>query len=260
MKNNVVFTFHMGYTDVINSLPLIDHYLTEYNNVCLVSTPAHKEVIDFYIRDKPNVKVIYDSNPDDVVRSIASNNQWDVKSHGFHDGNRSDEYKGAFASIHSRDQYHFVRIFYEAYNIPYITRVDRFNLSRDYNIEDDTYQQFTRDNKSDYIIVHSDVGDRFIEDKIQKRSDINYVNINGKVANIFSYIRVLENAKELHLVDSVWACLCYLLDAKYRTFANKPIYLYPFSERSGGCIGIETKNNEIKILEPVKLDNWIIRR
>lgn len=260
MKDNVVFTFHMGYTDVINSLPLIDHYLTEYHNVCVVSTPNHKEVIDFYIRDKPNVEVVYDYNPDNAVRSIADNNQWDIKSHGFHDGNRSDEYRGAFASMHCRDQYHFVRLFYEVYNIPYITRVNNFNLTRDFNIEEDAYRQFTHDGITDYIIIHSDVGDRFIEDKFQKRSDMNYFNINGKVDNIFSCIKILENAKELHLVDSVWACLCYLLDAKYRTFANKPIYLYPFSARSGGCIGIETKNYEVEVLEPIKLDNWIIRR
>lgn len=260
MKNNVVFTFHMGYTDVINSLPLIDHYLTQYYNVCLVSTPNHKKVIDFYIRDKPNVEVVYDNNPDDAVRSIAESNQWDIKSHGFHDGNRSDEYRGAFANMHCRDQYHFVRLFYEAYNIPYITRVNSFNISRDFDIEENAYRQFTHDGISDYIIFHSDIGDRFIEDRFQKRSDINYFNVNGKADNIFSCIKILENAKELHLVDSVWACLCYLLDAKYRIFADKPIYLYPFSVRSGGCIGIETKHKDIEVLEPVKLDNWIIRR
>jgi hypothetical protein len=82
----------------------------------------------------------------------------------------------------------------------------------------------------------------------------NSVNLNGITNNIFSFIKVLENAKELHLIDSIWASFCYLLDAKYNLLKGKTIYLYPFLDRSGGCVA--TRND--KVLEPLHLDNWII--
>ena len=60
-------------------------------------------------------------------------------------------------------------------------------------------------------------------------------------------IKVLENAIEIHLLDSVWGALIYQLDAKYKLFQSKKIILYA------------KRGYNAMFLSPVKLDNWIIK-
>ena len=36
--------------------------------------------------------------------------------------------------------------------------------------------------------------------------------------DVFDYIKIIENAQEIHLLDSVWGTLIYQLDAKYNLF------------------------------------------
>ena len=62
----------------------------------------------------------------------------------------------------------------------------------------------------------------------------------------FDMIKVLENSIEIHLLDSVWGAFVYLLDAKYRLFKNKKIFLYA------------KRGYKSMFEEPVKLNNWII--
>jgi hypothetical protein len=81
----------------------------------------------------------------------------------------------------------------------------------------------------------------------------NYIHYCNYPTLIFSYIKILQNSKELHLVDSTWASMCYLLDAKYKMFKNKKIFLYPY-ERSGGLLKDKNQTN----LNPINLRNWII--
>ena len=72
------------------------------------------------------------------------------------------------------------------------------------------------------------------------------INLNG-ISNIFfDIIKILENAIEIHLLDSVWGAFIYQLDAKYKLFHNKKIFLY-------------AKRDYRKMFEePIKLENWII--
>ena len=42
----------------------------------------------------------------------------------------------------------------------------------------------------------------------------NCVELNQTSSAIFDYIKVLENAQELHLLDSSWVILVYLLQSK----------------------------------------------
>jgi hypothetical protein len=62
----------------------------------------------------------------------------------------------------------------------------------------------------------------------------------------FDYIKVLENAIEIYLLDSIWGAFIYQLDAKYKLFQNKKIFLY-------------AKRGYRKMFEePVRLENWTI--
>ena len=254
-----VFTVHMGYTDVINCLAFIDFYREEYDEVIIVSTPIHKNHIDFYIRNKKGVSSVYGNNTVDLVSRIAASEGMDNLSIGFDDITRTDRYRDSFRSAfyNTRKDEHFVKLFYDLYDIPYSVKVDYFNLDRDRSLEDKTYKDFINlIQYDDYVIYHSSQEDN-IKDTMKRYDNCSYVNVNGKIENVFSFIKVLEKAKELHLVDSVWAATTYLLDAKYSIFKDKKIYLYPYRNRSGGLV----KDISIESLQsPVNLPNWKIMK
>jgi hypothetical protein len=216
-------------------------------------------MLEFYFRDT-NVKVVY-SHVDDtdiLANRLVEIHGGDALFHGFHDRYRFDAYKNAFSSYYhargrsSEQDVHFVRIFYEAYGIPYISRVNGFCVSRDPELEHRVQTNFRDRYGSEYVLCHAGTGDRRVS--MPEFSQTKTVNLDGIADNPFEMLAVLENARELHLTDSLWASLCYLLDAKYRLFQNIPVFLYPFAERSGGCC----RNRDIMKLEPIDLPNWSI--
>lgn len=81
------------------------------------------------------------------------------------------------------------------------------------------------------------------------------INLNRITDNFFIYSEILQKSKEIHLVDSVWASVIYLLDCKYKLFENIPIFIYPFRSREGGLLNYDDKN-----IEPKHPDNWIIKK
>jgi hypothetical protein len=123
-----------------------------------------------------------------------------------------------------------------------MNRVKCFNVARDLELENITYNNFIQ-KYGDKYILHHEIND--IEKKYDVEYVVEYVNLNGISDIFFDYIKVLENAIEIHLLDSVWGALVYLLDAKYKLFSNKKIYIY--------C-----RRNYIEMfIKPVKLENWI---
>ena len=57
---------------------------------------------------------------------------------------------------------------------------------------------------------------------------------------------MFQNAQEIHLIDSVWACLFYQLDAKYNILNKKPVNVY--------CM----RGHAEMFLQPITLTNWNI--
>jgi len=248
--------FHQGWTDILNCLPLVNFYSCKYDIIDVIVREDAKTIFDFYIRDNKKINAHY--FPLETLNSLNSDdsyilNLFDVKNcdiifHGFPGCNRKDEYSNAF----NTDNAHFVRQFYDCYNIDYSNRVNLFEFKRDIALEDTTFKTFIEKNGTNYIVYH-DTAERKIQ--LPLLSNTKNINFNNITNNIFSTIKILENAKEIHVIDSVWATFCYLLDAKYSIFNNKNIFIYPFYNRSGGCL----RDNYTKKLEPVHPPNWVIK-
>ena len=69
---------------------------------------------------------------------------------------------------------------------------------------------------------------------------------NTKSDIFFDMICILQNAFEIHLIDSIWAAFIYLLDAKYKLFNDKQIYIYAL------------RGHHAMFTRPIKLLNWKI--
>ncbi len=235
-----IFYGHQGWTDIINCLALINYYSNIYDKIYIIMREDAHQLINYYIKNISNIQTIYlnknylDNN--NIIKYIEENKLYDCDYlfHGIHDVYRTDKYKNSFPKGY------FVNAFYLSYEIDYLVRINNFIFQRDYSIENNVYNNFIKKYSSDYILHHE------INELNNNFNNINYVNLNGISDIFFDYVKVLENAREIHLLDSVWGAIIYLLDSKYKLFSNIKIYLY--------C----KRGHSKMFTEPIKLDNWII--
>jgi chloramphenicol O-acetyltransferase len=246
MTNEYYLFTHQGWTDIFNCLPLINYYSSKYELIYFIVRDDAQEFVNFYIKNLANVKPIYCSKSKVIDSVDIKKYLKDVHNlytgkflfHGCHDIYRTDEFHKAF----NQDTYDFFEGFYVIYNIPYSVRIDFFNFERDKNIEEDRYINFINKYGEKYILHHE------IHDKTSYLVDnsIPYINLNNISQTFFDFIKIIENSVELHLIDSVWATLIYMIDAKYKLFSNKKIYVY--------C----KRSHHQMFLKPITLNNWIL--
>ena len=94
---------------------------------------------------------------------------------------------------------------------------------------------------TEYVLYHDTK-----EVEIPKKEDCTIIQLDHLSDIFFDCIKILEDAKEIHMIDSVWACFIYLIDCKYKLFHDKLIHVY--------C-----KRSYFEMFtSPIKLDHWII--
>ncbi len=236
---NAILYFHQGFTDIVNCLSLITFYnKQQYSMLHVVIRHDFVDMVKFYIRHLPNVQLIL-IEKDTPIMNIINIYQYDnILFTGVYDIFRIDQYKGVYGTRTETGS--FVDSFYTLYNVDPRQRVDSFELVRDYDLEDIKYKQVVGTLKDDYVLYHDTkevpiISKKHIYIQLDRISDI-----------FFDCIKILENAKEIHVIDSVWACFIYLIDCKYKLFHNKSIYVY--CKRSYCDM----------FISPMKLDHWII--
>ena len=127
-----------------------------------------------------------------------------------------------------------------------IREVSMFEFDRDLNLEESTYSKFVEEHGNDYVLYHG-LNDGVISSIKDKHPTSKFVDLDKTTNTFFDYIKILENSKEIHLLDSVWGAFVYQIDAKYGLFKNIPI--------TSHCLrGFTTM-----FTEPIKLNNWIIK-
>ena len=251
MQNGILY-FHQGWTDIINCLSLINYYCNLYNKIYLIIREDSKEIVDFYSKSINNIEILYidkyildNSNITNYIQNQynINTNELECLFHGHLDIYRNNIYKNIFYLKFNPGQKCFVKCFYELYDISYNERVNSFNFERNFEIEEVKYKEFINKYGENYILHHE-------IDEVNKKIDMNnnsIINLNG-ISNIFfDMIKVLENAKEIHLLDSVWGALIYLIDAKYNLFKNRNIQIYLYPKRGYNKM----------FREPLLLENWI---
>jgi hypothetical protein len=267
MKKGLLF-YQQGWTDIMNQLALIDYYLTKYDHITTILRPDAKTIYEYYLRDKKNITKIYDSithtsNVHPSFYEQFNKNEYDYLLHGKLDNNRYDQYKNRFMSDGIPSPDHFGKRFYTCYDIELETKINYLEFTRDLDLENRIYDEFIDKCGSEYALYHdNEKNDSDIS--FNKLDNITYINVNGITNNIFSMIKVLMYAKEIHVVDSFWASFCYVVDAKYNLLKDVDIFLYPFNKLSrwGGLIKDTSFKNkfedDLNNAMPIKLNNWKI--
>jgi hypothetical protein len=234
--------FHQGWTDIFNCLALVTYYSKKYQDLTLIIREDALPIAQFYLRESPvKIKAVSKIIMDNCPSGVMPNKKTSIKLyHGDWDQYREDIYKGAF---HKSNNF-FVKKFYESYGISYNVRVNQFELRRDMIQENAIYDEFIKRNGEKYILVHQDTDRELLIPLGNYEGKV--FNLNGASRVFFDWIKVLENAQEIHLIDSVWGAFIYQLDARYRIFKNIPIHLY--------CL----RGYEDMYKYPITLSNWVV--
>jgi hypothetical protein len=228
MSTAGILYFHQGWTDICNSISLIYWYLQTYQHIYVLLRADAKELVSFAtenVRDRVTVlpvdKDVLDLiSPEHIVNTITFPYPTvDRLYHGQHDRFRCDKYTGAFFSPQFAEAC-FVRKFYEPYDIPYSVRIDFFNIHRNKELEGGRYRDFTAAHGSNYVLYHE------VELPMALKQETPCVNLAHSTTKFFDMITVLEHAKEIHVLDSVWASILYLLHFRHGLFKTIPIHIY----------------------------------
>jgi len=225
--------FHQGWTDIVNCLPLIHYYSHCKPNLEVIVRIDARDFIEYTCRGLTNVSFIYVDklildNTVDFSKLIPEYEEYEILFHGGHDIMRNDSFKGIWGQ-NASDKSHFVKKFYKLYNISIEDSISLFNYERDLNAENELFYSFQNIIKKPYVIFH----EPWDFDLNVKFRNINSINVNGLSLNPFLWIQVLQSANELHLVDSFWASVYYLICYKFDINDNQKVIIYPFN-RDGG--------------------------
>jgi hypothetical protein len=109
---------------------------------------------------------------------------------------------------------------------------DKFKIIRNYKKEDELYQKLIKIIGTNYIIIIEDrerdliINRKYVKTKLpifklglnenNKNKELN----NIKDSNIFNYIKILENANEIHSIDSCMILLIDMLSIKGKIYAH----------------------------------------
>ncbi len=112
--------------------------------------------------------------------------------------------------------------FYKIFNVDFKKKYTDFKVVRDKDLELQIYNKFVTD--KDYVFLHEDVSRNISINKNKINPNYNIIQPNENICNnIFSYLSIIENAKEVHCVDSCFLSLIDILNL------NKNLYFHKYS-------------------------------
>ncbi|MHA2039840.1 MAG: hypothetical protein ACW98X_25775, partial [Promethearchaeota archaeon] len=247
MKNKATIIHHQGFGDLFTSNAICMYYANKFDKLTvLVSSESRLKVVNSIYKDVPNIdcqvaKITNFYNGKDAClncmtlghphycprdRSVCKfidysdfHNYENIKIGCFHD------YFSWSTFLNKRIQEgsSFSHSFYEFHNISLNQRIENFYLSEDKTSEK-KYNKFLSDFPGDYIVIHDDSSRGYALKKVN--SSLPIYNLNMKSDNFLDQIKILENAKELHFIDSSYSVLIYFLSFHNEKIRKIPKFLH----------------------------------
>jgi hypothetical protein len=140
-------------------------------------------------------------------------------------------------SCMQKKKYSFAHAMYEFEDLDPEIRINNFKINRDVVLEENQFSQLTNE---EYFLVHDDPDRNLCVPQDKFKNQLAQVNLNLRSPIMIDMIKTIENSKEIHLIDSSYSVLIYLLSFSNQKIAAIPKYLYTLN-RMERDIGIYTK-------------------
>jgi hypothetical protein len=278
-KSKIYFRPYYGYGDWISVNGMVRFLSSKYNKVILVIDSGDIDFVRNLYKDDSAVEVLYYS---DIQESEFSSNDylnlqiWDQvqenKKNFFNRFNRiGDLFNFNVSNVddvcYERLEFpHNFRVgcedilennasaFYVAAGIPKEYRLDNFYYKRDCGSEDEFFAKLNL--PKDYVVI-CDYGTNLINKNYIQNKDFYLLNINNISEKYFDIIKVIENAKEVHLIENSIALLIYHLQYK-NLMKNVQINIHTYARKENvrTCTSRQNSNIYLDMFIFPKLDNW----
>jgi len=184
--DKILLYHHMGLGDHSMCHGIVREYCSRYDEVVTFAKPHNHDSVCFMYRDLINLEVVK-ANDIEVQIYINKNPQYFVKYIGF--GGLD------YSSSESLDQQ-----FYKMANVDLEHKYSSFqSLPRDEDREDKLFSELIPKNE-EYIFFHDDTSRNM---KIELSKGMFTLQADKKYTScIFDYCKIIENAAEIHVIDS----------------------------------------------------------
>lgn len=229
---NAVLMLHWGWTDLLQHVGMVRYYQTLYKSVSLICLPHQKEFLEALY---PDFNLIFVPCPDQGEIDFVARKLFDDDYLFLMDGhqcsycftkaclrqnfipktniqkincdslkktawNYLDDIKNRDINDPNFDE----RIgFYTLSGMDHSISFDYFKLIRDYKKEDEMYKQCVT--SQEYSAIH------YVDNMDVSKAKYPLVYLNDRSIKVIDMIKVIENAKEVHLYDSLYGVLSYFL-------------------------------------------------
>ena len=239
-KNELHIHHHLGLGDHIDCNAMVRMFLeTErYSRVCVFAKNSYAKLIEYMYHDEPRIVVLeVDKNNEygeiqDYIKRYNISNFLRVGHENYPWGQEEALGMGC------------AEIFYKQVGINYQERFDRFYFKRDEHEETRVFNKLNPGNE-EYVFVHDDPdrGFSISDDKIYELNGgpIKIIK-NDMEENLFHFIKILENAKQIHCMESCFRSLVETSDI------NGELFFHNFREGASAYLGNSTRQQwrEIK--------------
>ena len=226
----------MGLGDHLLCFGLIKELNKQYDVINLFCKNEYFDSVSFLYKNEKNINII-PLNESEIVGFLSNKNlnyQTDCIRLGF-------ESSAQLQHIMSFDE-----AFYHIKNVDFSKKYENFSIIRDYTKEKEVFEKYGL-TEGEYIFVHDDKERGF---NIQIKGD-NVIRPNGSVTNnIFDNLYLIENAKEIHCMDS---CFFIMIDF----LINHPKMFYHKNTRGDYSLMFPNQGNG-EFAHPRYQKNWEI--
>lgn len=207
--NEIIFLHYNGLGDYLICNGLVNTLANLVNKIHLPIPECYSDTLNFLYKENPKIKLFYaDVKLNDAqLNKYANENNLKIISKCYNYG---------FNRISFQED------LYKSMNIPYSARYEKFH----YPLNPQSYDFFLKQNLKDYIFVHNEFAWTKQNLKIKTNYPIFYPDIK-LTTNLFDYIDVIKNAKEIHCVDS---CFYHLIE---NMLLDLPKYYHDIRNLSG---------------------------
>jgi hypothetical protein len=185
---------HLGLGDHIICNGLVRHYKELYGEISVFCKPHNYKNVKYMYRDDTKINILPIGDDSDVDNYIISN------------GIEGDVIRIGFNKLHNYPDCKFDEAFYKIAELPFEYRFSKFFFLRDHSVENEVYE-YLNPNNEEYIFIHGNI------DKNKIKTDLKIIE-NPENFNVFNILKVLENATEVHIMESSIKCLVnsYIFD------------------------------------------------
>ena len=193
---------HLGLGDHFDCNGMVRWILEkqQWDKLYVFAKSNYFSMIEYMYRDTDDIEVVMvdKNNEYEDVKRICSENKADtlVVGHQFYPGKQAE-------LLYNKNCW---ELFYDQLRIPYDVRYNYFYFKRDEQEEERVFKKLNPDSEP-YIFIHEDASRGFTLNR-DHFLDPNLKVIENDVSeNIFHFIKIIENAQEVHCMESSFKTL-----------------------------------------------------